>query len=409
MKRSNQVWTMGKFRQKIFLAAFVLIIIPTVISYFAVRGVLSSILDLGMDRRIESQLDLAGKNLKDLAKFDSENESLYKQQFLQLQEVKRTYTFLLDSLPSMHRIYLIAYLISLGIGLITALAIATWLNRKIIQSHQSALDEMKVSQDQIFYLENRESWRLVAQKLVHEIKNPLTPIQVMVSRLPAKYLTLHSHVTVETGGSEGRGGSENPIQEFKSVLDETKQIVTEEIQKINAWIEAFSKYARMPEPKISQVDLKEYLLEFQQNYGSYWDHLLVSVNFSDSLKLSCSFDPMLIKQVLFNLAKNSAESVTGRQIDFSIHIQNNEERGVTLVIRDNGPGIPVEFRELLFQPNISSKGSDQPRGFGLAIVKKILLEHGGDIRYLDLSEGCGFEIFLPNSHAKLDGSGGKIV
>ena len=380
MKGNSQVWTLGKFRLRIYLVALFLVLIPTLASYFAVRGVLSSTLSLGLNQPIEAQLEMAGKNLKLLAKLDFENESVYKQQFLQLQEIKRTYTFLLDTLPSMHRFYIIAFIIAISIGLIFALALATWLNRKIIHAHESALEEMKASQDRVFHLENRESWKIFAQKLVHEIKNPLTPIQVMVARLPGKYLDLHSDRKVN---------SEFDMA-FQMTLEETKQIVTEEIHKVNAWIEAFSKYARMPAPEISQVDLKEYILEFQKNYGSYWDHLKISVKFNDLLKPYGFFDPMLIKQVLFNLTKNSAESVTGRDIEFSIEIQSHESQGVTLIVRDNGPGLPEAFKDRLFQPNISSKGTDQPRGFGLAIVKKILLEHGGDIRHLELSPGCGF-------------------
>src|SRR5687767_170006 len=109
MRPQQHSWTMGKFRLKVYLVALFLAMIPTVTSYFAVRGVLSSTMTLGLDQRIESQLDLAGKNLKHLAKLDSENESLYKLQFLELQEIKRTYTFLLETLPSMYRTFMTSF------------------------------------------------------------------------------------------------------------------------------------------------------------------------------------------------------------------------------------------------------------------------------------------------------------
>lgn len=365
---------MNKFRLRIYLVALFLATIPTVMAYFALKGVLYSSLTLGLDQRIEAQLETAGDHLKKLAKLDRKNESIYESQFQHLQEVKGTYSFLLETLPSMHRIYVITFIIIIGMGLGFALILATWLNHKLIQSHESALNQMKASRDQVFYLENRESWRLVAQKLVHEIKNPLTPIQMMVARLPSKYLSSPTE------------------QEFKRVLDETKQIVTEEIQKVTAWIEAFSKYARMPSPHIVQVEIDQFLEDFQKSYGDYWENLVLSVK-SDPGHIGY-FDPMLVKQVLFNLAKNSAESDFTRQIEFSIEVQCGPN-GITFRTIDNGPGVPEKLKSHLFQPNISTKGTDQPRGFGLAIAKKILIEHGGDIHLRETPSGCEFEIILP--------------
>jgi signal transduction histidine kinase len=382
MKRQDKIWKMRQFRFKLYLVVLSLAIVPTIVSYFTVSGILGSAMMLGMDQRIESQLDRAGRNLKTLSKFDPENEHLYKQQFLQLQEVRRTYTFLLDALPSMHRSYVYVFLIIIGIVILSALVLATWLNRKLIQAHDSILEKMKASQEQVFHLKNRESWRFVAQKLVHEIKNPLTPIQVMVARLPGKYLHFNS--------SSSHGFN----SEFKLILDETKQIVNEEIDKVNTWIEAFSRYARMPEPQIAQVNVREFISEFHRHYQNYWENLNITVNTDKLLQFNCSFDPMLMKQVLFNLAKNSAEA-TQKDVELSIEAREGERGGLTLVFIDNGPGLLPEIKERLFQPSISTKDAHQARGFGLAIVRKIMLEHGGDIRHFNPPQGCGFELWMP--------------
>jgi nitrogen fixation/metabolism regulation signal transduction histidine kinase len=365
-------------RWMVYVVALTLTLVPTVAAFYAMRSIVDSAVQLAFNQSISEELTKSGQRLKELAKAKPENELQYRQEFIELQDLRTAYDTLLSSGGNLQAAYMQVFFLISGLALMAALLLAWWLNRRIIRSHDSAVAQMEKAKERAIYLEQSESWRLFAQKLVHEIKNPLTPVQVMVGRIPQKYETLHS----------------TPSPDFMSVLQETKSIVNEEITKVNNWVEAFSQYARMPAPRLKTTESKQLLESFVQQYKDYWPNLEISFSEGDtSPTLLC--DSSLIKQVLFNLAKNSAEATQGKRGKFTLKLYQ-DLNGTSIQTTDDGPGLSIDLAAHLFQPYATGKG-DRGMGLGLAIGKKILLEHGGDLVFLPTPAGCSFVLNFPSN------------
>ncbi len=370
-------------RWLVYSVALVLTLLPTIAAYYAVENIVQSAVQLGFNQNISAELDHSGQRLKELAKLNPAKEATYRKEFLQLQDLRGAYETLFRSGSVLKEAYLQTFLLISGLALFSAFLLAWWLNRRIIGSHDAALTQMRKAKERTLFLEQNESWRLFAQKLVHEIKNPLTPVQVMVGRIPKKYALLHP----------------NPSLEFTTLVEETRAIVDEEILKVNQWIEAFSQYARMPAPKYVSIDPRQMLELFVQQYKDQWPMLQMSFvdHASQNIPLRC--DPSLVKQVLFNLAKNTAEIETRGPLQFRLELLSFDNQSYGIRVSDDGPGISAAIAKRLFQPYTTEKG-ERGMGLGLAIAKKVLLEHGGEIEYVASEKGCTFLLTFPPSATK---------
>ena len=218
------------------------------------------------------------------------------------------------------------------------------------------------------------AWGEVARRLAHEIKNPLTPIQLSAERLQHKLSKELSETSLE-------------------FLQRGTRTIVQQVEAMKHMVDDFSEYARPSKKqveKINLVDLIQEILPLYQSAGIKFvssfttDHVVVEV------------DPVSIRQVLHNLIKNAQEATTGPcQIEIKIGkaVRNNAEYA-ELSIYDNGSGLRTGQIETLFEPYVTTKAKGT--GLGLAIVKKIIEEHGGAI-WVDTAynEGAGFVIQLP--------------
>lgn len=206
----------------------------------------------------------------------------------------------------------------------------------------------------------------------------------MVSRLATQYRKTHES---QPGGTQTG---------FVQTLEDTRGIVHEEIQKIIRWIEAFSKYARMPEPDLRTIRLGPLIRELVQPHRDYWSNAVLRIE-SAANDDEIAADPSQIKQILFNLTKNSVEAANGQPVIIQFRAQPGPNGVIALQVQDDGPGLPANVRENLFKPYTTSKSSEKGTGLGLAIGKKIMLEHGGDLALASSPEGCLFELRFPQS------------
>jgi signal transduction histidine kinase len=380
---------MMNIRWFVYTVAILLTVLPAVGGFFATENIVESAIAVGLNPRIALELDRSGTRLKELAKYNPQSKEVYREEFTQLQEIRKAYDVLLESSSALNRAYLEVYGIIFAFALTIALLLAWWLNRKVILSHDTAIQEMRKAQERTLYLENRESWRLFAQKLVHEVKNPLTTVQMMVARLSKKYEFYHTmgHMTGHAAGQS---------DPFFDILTETQSMVAEEVQKLDAWVEAFSNYARMPEPKWVRLNLNELLEEFKKQYYDFWPNLKISIDCPILSEAVLMGDPMLLKQVLFNLGKNAAEAAKDEAVHVQIKAEIHEDQTVCLRVEDDGPGIPAHIQSSLFLPYTTTKGQSQGMGLGLAIAKKVMQEHGGDISFVSLPRGSAFEMTFPS-------------
>ena len=238
----------------------------------------------------------------------------------------------------------------------------------VITSHFNLMaDEVDENRNRRLYMEKVASWQIIARKLAHEIKNPLTPIQMMVTQLVRRY--------------------KGDDAEFTKLLEESKNIITEEVSSLRRMVDNFSEFAQLPEPKLERSDVSEtvkHVIDLERaGYPS------ININYQFTESLHALFDKDLIKQVLINLIKNAAEA--GSTI-INVNLENTG-RWISVTIRDNGPGIPAELQNRIFEAYFTTKhtGPSPGMGLGLAVCQKVMLEHGGDLR---LSSKPGETIFL---------------
>ena len=217
------------------------------------------------------------------------------------------------------------------------------------------------------------AWREVARRLAHEIKNPLTPIQLSAERLRRKL-----------------GDVEPPLQDL---VQECTSTIIGEVESLKGLVDEFSQFARMPAPRAVPTELHPFLNESL----SLYDGLFADVEFEkhyDPAVTQVRVDPEQMKRVMINLIDNAIEAM-GRQGTIVIETARDKSNSlVRIVVADTGPGIPPAERDKLFLPYYSTKGRGS--GLGLAIVRRIVAEHGGSIDVTDnVPTGTRFIIELP--------------
>ncbi len=222
------------------------------------------------------------------------------------------------------------------------------------------------------------AWADVARRIAHEIKNPLTPIQLSAERIRRRYGKV--------------------ITEDREVFDQCTDTIIRQVEDIGRMVDEFSAFARMPKPEMKVVDVREALREAS---------FLVEVSRSDIAferdfagePLMGTFDSRLMSQAFGNIIKNAAEAIEnpdGGVIRISAHPVDGMIR---IDVTDNGKGLPRENRQRLLEPYMTTR--EKGTGLGLAIVKKIVEDHGGRLELHDAPEhfhagrGAMVSILLP--------------
>ena len=213
------------------------------------------------------------------------------------------------------------------------------------------------------------AWGEVARRLAHEIKNPLTPIQLSAERLRRKLL---QHLEADDA----------------EVLDRSTHTIVQQVEAMKTMVNAFSEYARPPRMNLALLDLNHLVQEVLDLYRD--DNRGVDIGLKlDSTPTVIAADAGRMRQLVHNLMKNSLEAVAD-QPGGQIWVTTESERSLTggwveLRVEDNGPGFDEGIHEQLFEPYVTTK--PKGTGLGLAIVKKIVEEHGGAIRAENRTEG----------------------
>jgi len=222
------------------------------------------------------------------------------------------------------------------------------------------------------------AWGDVARRIAHEIKNPLTPIQLSAERLKRRYL--------------------KQIKEDPETFSICTDTIIRQVGDIGRMVDEFSSFARMPRPTVQAEDAKELCQQalFLQRNGNPEIRYVATLP-DRSVPLLC--DRRQVSQVLTNILKNSAEAIDGRDApsgttlppgEIALTLRDDGDT-VRIVVEDNGRGLPKEGRERLTEPYMTTRSKGT--GLGLAIVKKIMEDHGG-LLALDDREGGGARISL---------------
>jgi PAS domain S-box-containing protein len=219
------------------------------------------------------------------------------------------------------------------------------------------------------------AWGEVARRLAHEIKNPLTPIQLSAERLQHKL-------------------ADKLEPTDAAMLERSTRTIVQQVVAMKEMVDDFSEYAKPSKKQTVIIDLPVLVQEVMALYV-----LKSGIRFKtnyEAASLLIMGDPVSIRQVLHNLIKNALEAIeTQGRIEINLHrVQKNDSDFIEIALYDDGPGIKDEQIETLFEPYVTTKAKGT--GLGLAIVKKIIEEHGGAI-WVDTSRkvGAGFIIQLP--------------
>ena len=222
------------------------------------------------------------------------------------------------------------------------------------------------------------AWGEVARRLAHEIKNPLTPIQLSAERLQHKYASLVPPDQTET-------------------LQKLTDTIVQQVEAMKDMVNEFSDYARSPGLQLEDVSIGQLLREVLTLYQSHSNHQFTLLNSPTEIRIKV--DKNRIRQVFHNLLKNaieaSEEADKAVDIVISYHLVVQQHMPwLEIIINDQGPGFPHDMIDKLFEPYATTK--IKGTGLGLAIVKKIIEEHGGDVWAENLNpEGAGIIIRLP--------------
>ena len=218
------------------------------------------------------------------------------------------------------------------------------------------------------------AWRDVARRIAHEIKNPLTPIQLSAQRIRRKYLDL-------------------PDAE---VLDQATQTIVKEVEGLKNMVKEFSSFARLPESNLQPDNLNATIEEAVQLYRNALSEKVLLITELDDQLPRFSLDHEQMKRVFINLIDNALVAIEGEgEIRVSTHF-DSELKMVRTEVSDTGAGVPPEIRTRLFEPYITTQKNGT--GLGLSIVAQIISDHHGFIRHQNVvSGGSCFSIELPVS------------
>ncbi len=215
---------------------------------------------------------------------------------------------------------------------------------------------------QLIQAQRDAAWGEAARRMAHEIKNPLTPIQLSAERLEAKL----------SDRLDGPG---------RETLTKATATIVGQVSAMKSLVDAFAQYARLPSPRIERVDLNALTREVMHLYEG---GIPLKLELAAGLP-PVAGDPSLLRQVLVNLMKNAQEALHDRDSP-RIRVDTRlEGERIALGVEDNGPGFPEELKNRMFEPYATTK----PRGtgLGLPVVKKIIEEHHGDIEVRNLDGG----------------------
>lgn len=332
----------------------------------------------------------------------------------------------------LYRAYLLAFAILAGITMLLTLVFGTWLARgvtlpisrlaaainlvaegelsvrvpetgsdeltELARTFNHMLGEVEASRARIEFLQRIGAWQQMAQRLAHEIKNPLTPIQLAVQECHRKY-----------AGDDAR---------YRALLNTTLEIVEEEVGTLRRLVGDFSNFARLPQAELRPANLFDFLRECSEQLvhleirgdgameggGTNEDLDAPEVDVTWELPnepLPVAIDKQMLRRVLVNLVRNAVQAIrdanggSGAQPDRArgrvVVSARRDGDGAAILVEDDGPGIPVDRRDRIFDLYFTTKKDGT--GLGLAIAKKIVVEHGGTVG-VESSKRLGGALFV---------------
>jgi nitrogen fixation/metabolism regulation signal transduction histidine kinase len=255
---------------------------------------------------------------------------------------------------------------------------------ELTQAFNDMVRDLRDSRTRIEYLQRISAWQDFARRLAHEIKNPLTPIQLAAQELDETY----------DGADEA----------YQKKLENARAIIEEEVATLRRLVGEFSAFAKLPRADLAPADLCELIQSIEGSVPAILEDVGRGTPAPVEVQVGCAtepihvrMDPMMLKRAVDNILRNAIQAVYEAKPSGGGHVlvrvYATDDSGF-IEVRDDGPGIARENWDRVFDPYYTSKA--EGTGLGLAIVKKVVLEHGGEVMLDRASEGgARFSIELP--------------
>ncbi|MEM2900758.1 MAG: ATP-binding protein, partial [Thermoplasmata archaeon] len=223
------------------------------------------------------------------------------------------------------------------------------------------------SREKLARVERLAAWRDVARRIAHEIKNPLTPIQLSMYRLKKNM------------------GSER----YAQIFEECYNSIITEVENLRNMVTEFSNFARMPKPRMANASINEIIESALNLYTNLPENISIKMSLTDNLP-QVKVDNDQIRQVLHNIIGNAVDAMPeGGKIDIITY--QDSDNIVTIEISDTGCGMSEETLQKIFTPYFTTK--EKGTGLGMSIVAQIIEEHGGEIN-IESKEGVGTRVII---------------
>lgn len=241
--------------------------------------------------------------------------------------------------------------------------------RILVDAYNEMLVKLKDQSEIIADVERQEAWREVARQVAHEIKNPLTPMKLMIQNYMRKF--------------------ETDDQELAERTKRTSSILMQQIETIETMANAFSDFAKMPSPQDELIDI----IDVINNTLEIFSKQHIQFTYTEP-EIKMMFDKLFLNRIVTNIIKNSFQSIpSDREALVKVDVYKKKDY-IFIVVEDNGKGISEEDKSEIFKPRFTTKSSGT--GIGLSMVKKIIDDYDGIIRFESVENvGTKFIIQLP--------------
>jgi signal transduction histidine kinase len=344
--------------------AVLLLLTVSALLFFGYALRLMSLVSTGLaaQREVEEQLHRSLDDQKRMARLDPSSAPEARRRFESIAALLRHLRVLQITRETLVR--QTQELIIGAVALLLACGVAAAVERS---SRRGEADRRRLR-----YLEHLSAWQEAARRHAHEIRTPLTAIRMEIDRLTALV----------------------PEPLLSDEVETIRASIVREIGHLSDFTRNFTSFAAIPTPKKQPLDLQRFLADFVATFSNAWPNLALRVT-GDGEPTVVSADADMLRNVLANLATNSSLALSARHGTFTLRAAREHGNGCVYVA-DDGPGLPPMIRARLFEPYTTSRGIGEGMGLGLAISRKILLDHGGDLDLVESTPtGTTFRLTLP--------------
>ncbi len=239
--------------------------------------------------------------------------------------------------------------------------------RPLVDSYNAILEKFKNQSNQLALIEREDAWREMAKQVAHEIKNPLTPMRLMIQRYQMNF--------------------DKNDPELEEKTKELSKTLIQQIDLLTSITDAFSDFAKMPNMLNEEVNVTEVVEDALDIFDKNWVHFQ-----SDNPEIIAGIDKIYLTRVITNLVKNALQAIPGIHKEVKVKLSDYED-DYLITVEDNGTGIPLDKQSKIYEPKFTTKNGGM--GLGLAMVKKIVEDYKGRIWFETSPNGTIFYVRIP--------------